>query len=189
VAAAGVDLIVFACTSGSFAAGKGHDEKIIKELEEATGIPSLTTSTAILRAFQALGIRSVAISSPYSEELNARQKMFFEANGIKVTGVIGLGFVKRSPVFPLTSRPVSHAGLQEPSVAYRLTKRLIIKRLKRFWLLAPTSGQSTSSRNSKGFGKTGHHERQATLWASSDSFLFESLFKESEASSSMKDRI
>jgi maleate isomerase len=124
VAAAGVDLIVFACTSGSFAEGKGHDEKIIKELEEATGIPSLTTSTAILRAFRTLGIRSVAISSPYSDELNARQKMFFEANGIKVTGIIGLGFVQRSPVFPLTSRPVSHAGLQEPPVAYKLAKRI-----------------------------------------------------------------
>jgi maleate isomerase len=32
LSAAGVDLIVFGCTSGSFAGGKGHDEKIIKEL-------------------------------------------------------------------------------------------------------------------------------------------------------------
>jgi maleate isomerase len=167
VAAAGVDLIVFACTSGSFAAGKGHDEKIIKELEEATGIPSLTTSTAILRAFQTLGIRSVAISSPYSEELNARQKMFFEANGIKVTGVIGLGFVKRSPVFPLTSRPVSHAGLQEPPVAYRLTKKIDHQEAQAV-LVACTNFRAIDiiEKLERDLGKPVITSVQATLWAS-----------------------
>jgi len=167
VAAAGVDLIVFACTSGSFAAGKGHDEKIMKELEEATGIPALTTSTAILKAFRTLGIRSIAISSPYSDELNARQKMFFEANGIKVTGIIGLGFVKKSPVFPLTSRPVSHVGLQEPSVAYKLA-RMIDSPEAQAVLISCTNFRAIEivEKLERDLGKPVITSVQATLWAS-----------------------
>lgn len=124
VAAAGVDLIMFACTSGSFTVGKGHDESIIRDLEDATGIPALTTSTALLRALRTLDIQSIAIASPYSDELNARQKVFFEANGIKVTGMVGMGFVKQSPHFPLSSRSVSHVGLQDLSVTYKLARHI-----------------------------------------------------------------
>lgn len=167
VAAAGVDLIVFACTSGSFAEGKGHDEKIIRDLEDATGIPALTTSTAILRALQSLDIHSIAISSPYSDELNARQKVFFEANGIKVTGIIGLGYVKKSPVFPLTSRPVSHVGLQEPPVAYKLA-RIINSQEAQALLISCTNFRTIEiiEKLERDLGKPVITSVQATLWAS-----------------------
>jgi maleate isomerase len=122
LAAAGVDLIVFGCTSGSFAKGKGHDEKIVRDLEASTGVPALATSTALLQAFQELEITRLAICSPYSDDLNAREKEFFEAHGLKVTAMAGLGFVKKTPSFPLAGRPVSHVGLQEPSVAYKMAR-------------------------------------------------------------------
>ncbi|HYB20193.1 MAG TPA: aspartate/glutamate racemase family protein [Thermodesulfobacteriota bacterium] len=122
LAAAGVDLIVFGCTSGSFSEGKGHDEKIIRELQEATGIPALATSTAVIKALKALSVQSFALCSPYSEELNTREKEFFEAQGFKVTAVAGLGLVKKTPLFPLASRPVSHVGLQEYYISYKLAR-------------------------------------------------------------------
>ncbi len=122
LAAAGVDLIVFGCTSGSFAGGKGHDEKIIQELEAATGIPALATSTAVVKSLRALSVRSFALCSPYSEELNTREKEFFEAQGFNVTAMTGLGLVKKTPVFPLASRPVSHVGLQEFYSAYKMAR-------------------------------------------------------------------
>jgi maleate isomerase len=120
--AAGVDLVVFGCTSGSFAGGKGHDEKIIRELEGETGIPALATSTAVLKALKRLAIQKMAVCSPYSEELNARLKVFFEAHGLIVTGIRGLGFVKRTTHFPLAPRPVSLPNLQPPAVAYKLAR-------------------------------------------------------------------
>jgi maleate isomerase len=120
--AAGVDLIVFGCTSGSFAGGKGHDEKIIRELEEETGIPALATSTAVLKALKRLAIQKMAVCSPYSEELNARLKGFLEAHGLNVTAIRGLGFVKKTAHFPLAPRPVSLPNLQQPAVAYKLAR-------------------------------------------------------------------
>jgi maleate isomerase len=122
LAAAGVDVIVFGCTSGSFAGGRGHDEQIIRELQEETGIPALATSTAVRRALKRLGIQKMAVCSPYSEELNARLKTFFEADGLVVTAIRGLSFVQRTTHFPLASRPVSLPNLQPPEVAYKLAR-------------------------------------------------------------------
>jgi len=51
------DIILFACTSGSFVGGCGYDEGIIKELEEAINIPVTTTVTCVLTAFADLGIK------------------------------------------------------------------------------------------------------------------------------------
>jgi maleate isomerase len=122
LATAGVDLIVFGCTSGSFAGGKGHDEKIIQELEAATGIPALATSAAVVKALKALSVRSFALCSPYSEELNNREKEFFEAQGFQVTAMVGLGLVKKTALFPLAPRPVSHVGLQEFYSSYKMAR-------------------------------------------------------------------
>jgi maleate isomerase len=168
VAAAGVDLIVFACTSGSFTIGKGHDESIIRELEDATGIPALTTSTAILRALRALDIQSIAIASPYSDELNARQKVFFEANAVKVTGMVGMGFVKQSPQFPLSSRPVSHVGLQDPAVTYKLARNINTRSADAQAILISCTNLRTIDVIEKlehDCGKPVVTSNQATIWA------------------------
>jgi maleate isomerase len=36
--------------------------------------------------------------------------------------MVGLGLVKKTPLFPLASRPVSHVGLQEFYVPYKLAR-------------------------------------------------------------------
>ncbi|MGE0808422.1 MAG: aspartate/glutamate racemase family protein [Bradyrhizobium sp.] len=169
VAAAGVDLIVFACTSGSFTLGKGHDEDIIRELEDATGIPAMTTSTAILKALRTLDIRSMAIASPYSDELNARQKIFFEENGITVHGMAGLGFVKQTPHFPLSARPVSHVGLQEPAVAYKLARQVHGRSPDAQAILISCTNLRTIDviqKLERDCGKPVVTSNQATIWAS-----------------------
>ncbi len=122
LALVGADIIVFGCTSGSFAEGQGHDEKIIRELEGETGIPALATSSAVLKALRRLGIGPMAVCSPYSDELNARLKDFFGAHGHPVTAIRGLGFVKHGTHFPLAPRPVSLVNIQEPTVAYKLAR-------------------------------------------------------------------
>lgn len=84
-----VDLLLFSCTAGSFLDGKGYDESLIAHLESLCGVPATTTSTCILEAMKTLGIGSVNIVTPYSEEVNALERAFFEACGIRVTGVCG----------------------------------------------------------------------------------------------------
>lgn len=166
LATAGVDLIVFGCTSGSFSEGKGHDKKLIQELEEATGIPALATSTAVIQALKTLSVRSFALCTPYSEELNVREKEFFEAQGFKVTAMVGLGHVKKMPLFPLASRPVSHVGLQEFYVPYKLA-RMVNSPEAQAIFISCTNFRSLEmiEKLENDLGKPVISSNQATIWA------------------------
>jgi maleate isomerase len=85
-----VDIIVYACTTGSLVKHFGWDQVLIRRIEETTHISATTTSTAVIRAFKELGISKVAVASPYSQEINRLEKEFFEAHNVKVVNMIGL---------------------------------------------------------------------------------------------------
>lgn len=59
------NVIVYACTSGSFVKGTGWDLEIADRIEKASGVKATTTSTAIVEAMRTLKIRKVAVAAPY----------------------------------------------------------------------------------------------------------------------------
>ena len=63
---ASLDAICFGCTGGSFVR-PGMDEDIIAVIEERTGIPATTTSTALTEAMREMGVAKVALASPYPQ--------------------------------------------------------------------------------------------------------------------------
>lgn len=85
-----MDLLAFCCTSGSFIKGTGWDKKCIADMEAASGIPAITTTTAVLEALEALGAKSVAVLTPYPDETNKIEKEFLEQNGFRVTNISGM---------------------------------------------------------------------------------------------------
>ena len=85
-----LDLVVFGCTSGSCIKGVNWDKECIRRIEKASNIPGLTTSTAVLEAFQALGTKKAAVLTPYPEATNEAEKKFLEDNGYEVTNIIGM---------------------------------------------------------------------------------------------------
>ena len=82
-----VKVMVYACTSGSFIEGAGHDIEIIHRIEKLAGVPALTTTTACLEAMQVLGFRRMAVVTPYPDVVNDRLRAFFEGNGIEVASL------------------------------------------------------------------------------------------------------
>jgi len=88
------DVIAWICTAGSFLRGKGHDQKLIKEMEAATKIPCTTTSSAMLAAFKELGIKKLCLLTPYPKDANEIEKKFIEDNGFKVVKADGLDLVE-----------------------------------------------------------------------------------------------
>ena len=94
LASAGVNIIALACTTGSLIKGIGWDQEIISTIERKTSIPATTTATAVINAFRELGIGKVAVATPYNEELNQAEEEFFEAHGVKVVNMKGLGVVQ-----------------------------------------------------------------------------------------------
>lgn len=86
------DLLIFCCTTGSMIKGLGYDQELIHRMEEATGIKSLTTTTAVVQALHALGSKRLVVSTPYSDTVNAAEKKFLEDSGFDVLNIRGLGY-------------------------------------------------------------------------------------------------
>lgn len=86
-----LDIILFACTSGSFVGGPGYDRTIIEEIEKATGTRATTTSTCLLMAFEDLGVKKVSLVGPYTDEVFDREIKFLKANGIETAYCKGMG--------------------------------------------------------------------------------------------------
>lgn len=116
------DVIIFGDTSGSFIKGLGYDQKLIQRINRLTKTKAMTTSTAVIEALKLLDIRKVAMATPYTDEINEREKRFIEAHGIRVTRTAGLGYYKPLKSYPLALKPVSGMGLLDPSVAYKLAQ-------------------------------------------------------------------
>jgi maleate isomerase len=86
------DLILYGCTSGSFILGKGFDLNLEKDITEATNVPAITTSHAVLNLLDRFGIRKVAVGTPYIDEVNQRLHGFLQDNGYSVVKMKGLGY-------------------------------------------------------------------------------------------------
>ena len=84
------DVIIFGCTSGSMINGFTFDKECIKLIEDKTGVRGLTTSTAVLEAFETLGVSRPAVITPYPEATNVMEKAFLEANGLTVTNIVDM---------------------------------------------------------------------------------------------------
>lgn len=87
-----MDLIALGCTAGSFIGGAGYDQKIIKMIEDATGVPATTTTTSVVTLLHDLGAKKIALVGPYMKELFDAEVTFFEASGFKILTVQYLGY-------------------------------------------------------------------------------------------------
>ncbi len=90
LADAAVDLIVFHCTAvTTFSPESGP--AIRARIEAATGIPGVVTSDALAAAFQALGLRRIALLSPYIPDVHQREIAFVQGLDVAVTHDAALG--------------------------------------------------------------------------------------------------
>ena len=86
-----VQVILFACTSGSLVHGPGWDATLIQRIADATGVAATTTTTTVLDAMRDVGARRLVIATPYLDGLNAIERDFFERSGYEVLAIAGLG--------------------------------------------------------------------------------------------------
>ena len=115
LADAGIDIIGYGCTSGSLFKGKDHPGEIERDIEKETGIPAVATSSAVIQALDALGIKKICVATPYIDEINGLERRFLEQNGKEVLRIKGLGIVRNREV-----------GSREPSAAYELAKEVFV---------------------------------------------------------------
>jgi maleate isomerase len=88
LADAGPDLIVFHCTNTSMKEGADGEGRIIRLIEQTTGIKALSTSSLVKDALQAMGMKKLVVLSPYMS--NAPIIAYLEAAGFTVVKDVAL---------------------------------------------------------------------------------------------------
>ena len=82
LATADVDVIAWNGTSGSWL-GAAHDEELVQEITDATGIPATTSTLAYLAAFSAFGTERIGMLTPYTADVNEAVVASYAKHGIK----------------------------------------------------------------------------------------------------------
>jgi len=111
LATADVDVIIYGCTTGSLVKGVEWEEGLRREIEESTGIKTVTTAGAVVDALRALGIKRLCVATPYIKELDELEVRFLSELGFEVLAIKGLGLKRNTEI-----------GSQPPWVSYRLTR-------------------------------------------------------------------
>ena len=90
LAKATVGVVAFACTSASLSKGAEADRALATAMQRESGVPSVTTATALVQALSALGARRIGLATPYMAWVLEREKTFLAEHGFEVTAAIGL---------------------------------------------------------------------------------------------------
>jgi maleate isomerase len=150
-------IIAFCCTSGSFIKGEGHDKEIINNIERETGIPAVTTSTAVLEAFKQFDLRKIAMATPYNEEIAEKEVQYFEKSiqNFKIVATKNLGIVAALP-----------KGDLYPSSAYISAKEVDVPEAEAIFISC-TAWRTIEIIEllEKDLGKPVITSNQATMWA------------------------
>lgn len=107
LATAEPEVVVYACTSGSFVHGLAGERRLREAMESAGARRAITTSGALIQALDALGVGRLAVGTPYDAEVSKRLSDFLHEAGREVVASAYLGLtsnifrVKRETVMNL----------------------------------------------------------------------------------------
>ena len=91
LAHAKVNAICYGCTASGFLKTPAEHLHLAAELEQRTGIPSVTSSASIAQALRTLGVKRVSVASPYEPWVNEKLRSYLEAAGFQIVAMKGLG--------------------------------------------------------------------------------------------------
>ena len=87
-------VIAMAHTAMSTTLGKQGEKELVDRLELSSGIPFITAFGSVLLALAHLGVRRVALATPYSAEATLKTKAHLEAHGVSVVAFGNLDNVR-----------------------------------------------------------------------------------------------
>jgi maleate isomerase len=79
-------IVVLAHTASSYATGYASENALSERIASLTGTPALTAAGAVLAALQHVGVKRLALGTPYPEAISAQGKAYWTAAGFDVVG-------------------------------------------------------------------------------------------------------
>ena len=104
------DVIVLAHTASSYALGRDGEAQLITRLEAHSGTRVLTAAGSVLQACASLGVRRLALATPYGEDISQQGKAHLEAHGLQVVGYGRLDNVRN--IYDETAERAYHLARQ-----------------------------------------------------------------------------
>jgi maleate cis-trans isomerase len=86
-----VDVVIYGCTAAGILAGPERDRAIAASLHAITGRPVVTTANSMVESLKEEGAESIALVTPYQDEVNERLKAFLAHSEIRVRSRRSLG--------------------------------------------------------------------------------------------------
>ncbi|MFO1457137.1 MAG: aspartate/glutamate racemase family protein [Steroidobacteraceae bacterium] len=101
----GIAAFGFGCTGSSYVAGCALEDELTGAATREVGIPVISAAQAIRAALAALGLRRIALVSPYPEWLAEAGYRYWQDAGLEIVGKrrVDLGLVDTHRIYELTS--------------------------------------------------------------------------------------
>ncbi|MBI4527326.1 MAG: aspartate/glutamate racemase family protein [Deltaproteobacteria bacterium] len=106
------DVVVFGCTSAGALRGNAFDAEICRRISEVTGQPTISVIESVSHELRAISARTVAVLTPYVDELNERIKASLEADGIRVVAMHGMGITYNFDIAKVQPRQIVEFATQ-----------------------------------------------------------------------------
>lgn len=79
-------VVVLAHTASSYVNGFAHEQALVDRLAALTGTTAVTAAGAIRAALLHLGVKKLALATPYPESISALGKTYWQAAGFELVG-------------------------------------------------------------------------------------------------------
>lgn len=109
------DAVAYACTTGSLVRGPAFAVDLEERLSDAVGAPAVVTARSVVRALDAFGVDSVAVCTPYNEDLTGREEEFLVDAGFDVVHAGGRGIEDNARIGALTPLDAARQALAAPT--------------------------------------------------------------------------
>jgi maleate isomerase len=87
--------VAYGCTSGSFIGGLAGEAALVAGMVEAGAPMAVTTSGGVIAAAHALGLKNLAVVTPYDESVGAKLRAYLNEAGVEVAAQNDIGLTGR----------------------------------------------------------------------------------------------
>lgn len=109
---AGVDIILFGCTSAGTLQGKGTEQGLETMIMERTGIPGLTVTHCITGLLREMGAKRIVLFTPYLDDLTASVQGWLLGEGFDVVLSAGMRIIDNKDIAAVTPEEIADFSME-----------------------------------------------------------------------------
>lgn len=105
-----LDAVIYSCTSGTATIGATNVERAVKASRPDAAI--ITPITAAHAAFSVLGLQTISVLTPYTDEVTRSTVKALETGGVRAQKVMNLGIEVSNDISAVTPKSILGAALE-----------------------------------------------------------------------------